>query len=130
MSAALVLLVLVARGEEGPATAAMASAVREAVLIDAQIDLREVASVPKDEDAIALARDTHATAVVELVWHDAKHRRVTLHFHSENAPQWTDRQLSFAATDSDADRGRTMGFALVSMLPETLTRPPPPLPPE
>jgi hypothetical protein len=126
-AAALVLLVLVAKGEEGPATVAMAGAVREAVLVDAQIDLREVASVPKDDEAIALARDVHATAVVELVWHE-KHRRVTLHFHADPSQKWTDRHLTFEATDSDADRGRTIGFAVVSMLPETLTRPPP-LPP-
>jgi hypothetical protein len=128
-SAAFVLLVLVAKGEGGAETAAMAGAVKEAVLVDAQVELREVASMPKDDDAVALARDAHATAVVALVWRDAGHRSATLHFHAEAAPRWTDRHLAFEATDSDADRGRTMGFAVVSMLPEALTRPPPPLPP-
>jgi hypothetical protein len=130
VSAALVLLVLVVKGEEGSATAAMSKAVRDAVLIDAQVELREVARFPKDEEVVALAKDAHANAVVEIVWKDATHRNVTLHFHANGASTWNDRHLAFEATDFDADRGRTIGFAVVSMLPETLTRPPPPLPQE
>lgn len=127
MAAPLVLLVFVLKGDEGPATAAMSRAVRDSVLVDAQIDVREVARFPKDDEALAAARDAHATAVVEVVWKDATHKSVTLHFHAET---WSDRQLAFEATDVDADRGRSIGYAVVSMLPETLTRPPPLPPPE
>ncbi|HEY8076476.1 MAG TPA: hypothetical protein VIF62_20265 [Labilithrix sp.] len=128
---AIVLLVLVTRGEDRVETAAMSAAVRDAVLFDAQVDVREVDArheLPRDDDAIALAQASHANAVVELVWKDAAHKNLTLHFHAEGSPRFTDRQIAFEPSDGDAERGRTIGFALVSMLPESLTRPPPPLP--
>jgi hypothetical protein len=136
--AALTLLVLIASGDggrdaTGPVATSMARAVKEAVGGDAQVVIREVPKVPSDDDAIALARELHAGAVIELLWKDPEHRRATLHFHAEpGASRWTDREVGFDATDADAERGRMIGFAIASMLPEhavAAAAPPPPTPP-
>ena len=121
---ALTLLVLISSGDggrdaSGPVATSMARAVREAVGGDAQVIIRETAKAPSDDDAIALGRELHANAVIELLWKDLEHRRATLHFHAEPGPaRWTDREVGFDATDADAERGRMIGFALASMLPE------------
>ena len=134
-AAALTLLVLIASGDggrdvTGPVATSMARAVREAVGGDAQVVVREVPRVPSDDDATALARELHASAVAELLWKDPEHRRATLHFHAEpSTSRWTDREIGFDATDADAERGRMIGFALASMLPELAAgaaAPPPP----
>ncbi|MEA2753139.1 MAG: hypothetical protein QOI41_7282 [Myxococcales bacterium] len=123
-TAALTLLVLIASGDggrdaSGPVATSMARAVREALGGEAQVIVREAVKVPSDDDAIALGRELHADAVIELLWKDPEHRRATLHFHAEpGASRWTDREVGFDATDADAERGRMIGFALASMLPE------------
>jgi hypothetical protein len=107
----------------------MARAVREALGADAQVIIREAPRVPSDDDAIALARELQASAVIELLWKDPEHRRATLHFHAEPAAsRWTDREVGFDATDADAERGRMIGFALASMLPERASAMPAPAP--
>jgi hypothetical protein len=129
-TAALTLLVLIASGDaNGPVVTSLSRAVREALGPEAEITIREVARVPGDDEAIALGRELHANAVIELIWKDAEHRRATLHFHAEPASsRWTDREVGFDAKDADGERGRMIGFALASMLPErreSLLPPPP-----
>ncbi|MDB5212601.1 MAG: hypothetical protein JWO86_528 [Myxococcaceae bacterium] len=143
-TAALTLLVLIASGDggrdaSGPVATSMARAVREALGADAQVIIRETARVPSDDEAIALGRELRASAVIELLWKDPEHRRATLHFHADpGASRWTDREVGFDATDADAERGRMIGFALASMLPERAASQatvapapaaPPPMPP-
>jgi hypothetical protein len=134
-AAAITLLVLIASGDggrdaSGPVASSMARAVREALGADAQVIIREAPRVPSDDDAIALARELQAGAVIELLWKDPEHRRATLHFHAEpGASRWTDREVGFDATDADAERGRMIGFALASMLPERASAMPAPAPP-
>src|ERR1700736_5156165 len=105
-TAALTLLVLIASGDggrdaSGPVATSMARAVREALGADAQVIIREAARVPSDDDAIALGRELHANAVIELLWKDPEHRRATLHFHADpGAARWTDREVGSDATDA------------------------------
>ncbi len=121
---ALTLLVLIASGDgtreaSGPVATSMARAVRETLGADAQVIVRDAARLPSNDDALALARDLHAGAVAELAWRDPEHRRATLHVHADpSASRWTDREVGFDASDADAERGRMIGFALASMLPE------------
>ncbi len=129
-TAALTLLVLIASGDaNGPVVTSLARAMREALGPEAEVTIREVPHVPSDDDAIALGHELHANAVIELIWKDTEHRRATLHFHAEPASsRWTDREVGFDAKDADAERGRMIGFALASMLPERQeSLPPPPL---
>jgi hypothetical protein len=129
-------VILVASGTSSdPTTTAMARAAREALGGDAAILVREVPQPPADEDALALGHTLGANAVVELLWKDAEHRRATLHVRVDPGTRWADRDIGFDPLDADAERGRTIGFALASMMPEEArapqpVAPPPPQPPD
>jgi hypothetical protein len=136
---ALSLVILVASGSANePATTAMVGAVREALGGDAEVLVREVPVEPAeqqgglhvtDEEAVALGTSLHADAIVELQWRDADHRRALLHVRVRSEPRWADREVGFDALDAQPERGRMIGFAVASMMPDELRPPPIPPPP-
>jgi hypothetical protein len=80
--------------------------------------VRETETTPSDTDALALGDALHADALVEVTWPDADRRRAMLHVHaSKGAAAWSDREIDFAANDATPERGRTLGFAVASMIP-------------
>jgi hypothetical protein len=118
MSGALTLIVFVAGTEpDSDVATSLARAAREALGADARIDLR--AGSPTDEDAVDEERRGQAAAVVELSFLDPKHRAGRLRVHVAQSGRWLERSIGFAVTDAEAERGRTLGFAAASMLPET-----------
>ena len=129
MAAALTLIVLVAAGEANDrATLAMERAARGALAPDTRLEIREARGAPSDAEALADERRAHADVVAEILWSDPTHRRATLRLHFAGSSRWIDRSIGFAASDADAERGRTVGFALLSMLPETPPATPIPTP--
>jgi hypothetical protein len=120
MSNTLTLVVLVASGGSAdPATGAMARATHDALGAQASVVVREAAAnVPSDEEAIAAEKAAGADAVVVVRWRDAQHGHAALRVHVARTGRWVDRALGFEASDADAERGRTIGFAVASMLPE------------
>src|SRR5439155_20803878 len=50
-------------------------------------------------------------------WDSAEHRQAYVRFHVEPRHGWNDRVIGFATGDDLAERGRTIGFAVASMLP-------------
>jgi hypothetical protein len=80
--------------------------------------VRETPSAPSDGDALDLGGALHADALVEVSWPDADRRRALLHVHpSKDAAAWSDREIDFAPNDATTERGRTLGFAVASMIP-------------
>jgi hypothetical protein len=81
-----------------------------------------------------LAREASAggvTLVCVVTWSDAQ-RRATLRFLRPNESRWSDREIRFDAADAAEERGRTVGFALASMVPDEVLvadRATPPAPP-
>ena len=74
---------------------------------------------------------TNADVVVRVRWSDDTHRRAILVVRTRDGRE-TERTFSFDAADPEAERGRTLGFALVAMVPEEMrvaSRPTPPDPP-
>jgi hypothetical protein len=129
---AIVLIVFVSASDaRDPSTTAMASAARVALGAGATVTVREVQRTPTDDEAIDAGRAQHADAVAEIVWDDAQHLHARVHFHVEGSARWIDRELGFVAADAPAERGRTVGFTIASMLPEhaaTEEPTPPPAP--
>jgi len=116
---AVTLIVLVAAGAAGdPTTVAMKGATRDA-LGGALVEVREARGAAPDDDA-ALATETsaHADAVVELGWTDPRHRQATLRVHIASAGRWIERVIAFRPSDAPTEKGRTLGFAVASMLPD------------
>lgn len=119
MSGVVVLVVLVAAGDaRDGAIDAMARVARDALGAGATVAIREFPRLPSDDEALATAEVLHATAVAEVSWADAQHLHARLHAYVEGAPRWVDRQIGFDPVDAPSERGRTLGFAVVSMLPE------------
>ena len=123
MSTALTLVVLIASGAGGggasdPSAGAMVRAARHALGAPTRVIVRDLPPSLDDAGAVAIGHALGADVVVELAWGDAARRRATVRVHADAAPRWIDRDIGFDAGDADRERGRTLGFAVASMLPE------------
>lgn len=115
---AIVVLIIVARGETVDATTPSAvKAARDLLGPNLEAEVRALDMLPSDDDAVEMAADVHASAIFELSWDHAEHRRARLHFRLRPETPWNDRVLEFNADDDPAERGRTLGFAIASMVP-------------
>ncbi len=115
-----VLVILVATGAANPTSTAMTRATREALGIDARIELRELGHAPTDADALAAEREVHPDAVVELNWGASNPDDASIRVHVVRSDRWIERSVGFATSDAPAERGRTLGFAVASMMPEVV----------
>jgi hypothetical protein len=126
MTDPLTLIVLVAAGEgANPTTTAMVRATCDA-LSGAPVEMRETLAEPTDAEALAAEQQSHADAVIELIWNDVDRRHVTLRVHLATSRRWVERSIGFMPSDPAAERGRTLGFAAASILPEAAHNPPRP----
>jgi hypothetical protein len=120
MSMSLTLVVLLVASDDSTA-GALSRAAQQALGNEATIIVRAADHATADDEVITLSRALHADACAVATWSDAGHREATLHVYiesSESGAQWRDRRLRFEASDAPAEKGRTLGFALASMLPE------------
>src|ERR1700722_1525830 len=131
MSGALTLIILVASGESDDATSrAILRATRAALGAQARVEVHETRDPASDSQAMAAEQRSDADAVVELTWTETGHRQATLRVHLARDPaatttgagggRWLDRSVGFQPSDKDAERGRTLGFAVASMIPEAM----------
>jgi hypothetical protein len=119
MADALALVVLVATGSAASTTPALVQAAQEALGPDTRVEVRETPAPPTDADALATEGAEHADAVVELVWGQPGSREATVRIHIARTGHWIDRTIAFELSDAEPERGRTLGFAVASMLPES-----------
>jgi homeobox protein ESX1 len=128
--AAIVLVIVSAAEAHDAATDSMLRAAAAALGDSMTVVTREVSAPLDDAAAVDMEREAHATAVAEVRWDDARHLSVHVRVHVDGEARWSDRELGFEAKDAERERGRTVGFALASMLPERAPEPPaPPAPP-
>jgi len=122
MSAAAVLAIIVAAGEaQNPASTALLEAARQSLGPTTSIRLVE-ATDSTNARVIHLERDLGAKAVVVLTWKETAHLHAVLRLHVSLADRWTTRIIAFASEDTLTERGRTLGFAVASMAPESTDR--------
>lgn len=112
----LTVLVVLASGEPEGAVPALEQALRSALPEGAKVVVRPRGDT-SDGAWLSAGRDEKAALVGVVTWSE-KQRRVTVHFVRPEEGRWTDREIRFDATDASAERGRTVGFALASMVPE------------
>jgi hypothetical protein len=114
--AAVAVVIVVASGDPAE-TAALDRALRSALPEHTEI------SVQPNEPA-----ETASTFVAHVEWTDHDRRAIV---RTTDGTRTTEREIRFAETDAPAERGRTVGFALASMVPDELEpRPPLPEPPK
>ena len=118
MSAAAILVIVVAAAEAGDAsTAVMLGAAAESLGPGVAVRLLAVED-PARVDPVEVERDLQAGAVVTLVWRDAARLRARLRLHVAADRRSTTRDLEFAREDTRAERARTLGLTAASMWPE------------
>jgi hypothetical protein len=118
MTPAAILAILVATGEAHAApTTAMAAAAAEVIGTPGGVRVVEAPALA-DTEALRVERELGTRAVVALAWADPEHLRARLRLHAARTDRWIDRELDFASGDTPAERGRALGFAMASMLPE------------
>ncbi len=121
MSHALVLVLLVQSTDAtDPSTSAAIDAAHRTLGADAVVRLSGYVDVPSDE--VMQKQSEGADAVVAVSWSDG-HRHVRLRMLRVADGSWVDRDIGFDARDASRERGRTIGFALASMLPESASDP-------
>jgi hypothetical protein len=129
MADPLTILLFVATGEGADATTrAMARATREALGPGASVEVRETPTGLTEDAALIAEQLGHVDAVVDLTWTDPNHRNATLRVHVARTGRWVGRSIGFMPSDASTERGRTIGFAVVSMLPEPVDPPQLPAP--
>src|SRR5204862_3695777 len=78
----------------------------------------EVENLLSDRVALRAEDRMRAAAVVQFSWVDESRSRARLRLHVAETDIWTERTLAFSPADTEPERGRTLGFAVTSMLPE------------
>jgi len=118
MSPAVVLAIVVAtHNVDDQATEAMRATAAEALGSADAVVVREV-EVPSDSEALRIERLLHAQTAAQVVWLDGAHTRARLRVHAVETGRWLERTIAFSSVDTAVERGRALGFALTSMLPE------------
>jgi hypothetical protein len=118
MSPAVVLAIVVAtQNVDDKATEAMRATAVEALGSEDAVVVRAV-EVPSDSEALRVERLLHAKTAAQVVWLDAAHTRARLRVHAVESGRWLERTIAFSSVDTPNERGRALGFALTSMLPE------------
>jgi hypothetical protein len=92
-------------------TAAEALGNEDAVVV------REV-EVPSDGEALRIERAVPSQTVAQVAWLDPAHTRARVRVHAAETGRWTERTIVFSSVDTSVERGRALGFAVTSMLPE------------
>jgi hypothetical protein len=128
---ALLVVILVAAGEANhPATLGAAGAARELLGAELDVQVREMDVLPNDERALSIGAALHAAGVVELGWDSPEHRQARIRFHLEPRRGFGERVILFQDRDDVAERGRTVGYAIASMITAPAAEPNrPPAPP-
>jgi hypothetical protein len=113
----VVLAILVAVGESrSPVVTTVDQAASDVVGAGA-VKIVEVAML-SDAEALRVESALATRATVQLEWRDPAKQNAHLRLHAARTDRWIDRDIAFAAEDTPVERGRTLGFAIASMLPE------------
>ncbi|MEA2696415.1 MAG: hypothetical protein QOI66_686 [Myxococcales bacterium] len=118
MSAAAVLVIVIAAGEaQTPMTQALLAAATESLAGNPSVALFPAAAL-SDAEALRVEETAGARAVAQVIWRDRSRTHATIRLHVARTDRWVDRSLTFSDADNLSERGRTLGFAVASMLPE------------
>jgi hypothetical protein len=118
MSPAVVLAIVVAtQNVDDQATESMRATAGEALGSEDAVVVREVDDT-SDGETLRIERAVRAQAAAQVVWLDAAHTRARARVHVAETNEWTERTIVFAVVDTAIERGRALGFAVTSMLPE------------
>jgi len=129
MSSAASLIVFVAAGHLGdPAMSSLRGAIEQTLGASSRITIEVSDEVPSDADAELLSDMLGVTALGEVVWLEPPADIATVRVFARTRAAWVDRKVRFQVADEDAERGRTIGYALSALVPEPPEEAPAPSP--
>ncbi len=118
MSPVVVLAIVIAtQNVDDQATDSMRATAVEALGSEDAVVVREVDETGDDE-TLRIERLVHAQTAAQILWLDDTHTRARVRVHVAEGNRWTERTIEFAVVDTPTERGRALGFAVTSMLPE------------
>ena len=118
MTPAVVLAIVVAtQNVDDQATESMRTTAAEALGSEDAVVVREVDDTT-DGETLRIERLVRAQAAAQVMWLDAAHTRARARVHVAETDDWIERTIVFAVVDTAIERGRALGFAVTSMLPE------------
>jgi hypothetical protein len=120
------VIVVAATSLSDESVAAMDQALRSVLGSDASVTVRRERPDDDERTLRSLVDDSKATLVGVVSADGAE--RATLHFTRQGEARWSDREIRFEAADApqEQERGRTIGFALASIVPQEPRLPAPP----
>ena len=118
MSASVLAIVIAVGEASNPATATLRATAQDSLGSGTSILLVETVQ-PTDAESLRVERELGAGVVVLLVWREAAHLHAVLRLHVANSNRWITREIGFSSQDTLEERGRTLGFAIGSIWPET-----------
>ena len=122
---AVSVLVVLASGDPGDGSSrAIEQALRAAIGHDATVVVKPAPKASEEEIA-ALGEREHAGLVCVVTWGE-RERRVVVKLVKVPGDHFAARELRFEPADAANERGRTVGFALASMMPDEVFADPPP----
>jgi hypothetical protein len=114
MSEPLVLVILL--GTNAPHTAeGMLGAARRALGPEAVV-LADTSSSESDAEALAIGERVHARAIARVAWADSTFLVARLRVHVSPSNEWESDEIAFVPQDASNEKGRTIGYALASMV--------------
>jgi hypothetical protein len=116
MFAVVVVVVVATAAAQRPETRAVVGGLEQSLEPGSTLVVRE-SSRPLDEPLDELAASDAADGVAVVDWSDTELLRARLRTYATSTHAITERDIDFRSTDASAERGRTVGFALASMLP-------------
>ncbi len=114
LSEPLVLVVLLGTAAD-PTAESMIATTRRVLGPDA-IVLADTSDVRSDQEALAIGERVKARAIARIRWSDGASGVAHLHVHVGPTDGWTDEEISFSPQDASGEKGRTVGYALSSMV--------------
>jgi hypothetical protein len=118
MTPAVVLAIVVAtQNVDDQATESMRTTAAEALGSEDAVVVREDDDTT-DGETLRIENLVHAQAAAQVTWLDPAHTRARARVHVAESNDWIERTIVFAVVDTAIERGRALGFAVTSMLPE------------
>ena len=113
----LLVLFIVGPAESGAATTQAAErALRQSVSSNVLVESVDPPS-REDPPLERLCESEHASVIILVTWAH-EHQDARLHVFRHDESRWIDRDIHFRSVDAPRERGRTIGFALASMMPD------------
>jgi hypothetical protein len=114
MSEPLILVVLFATTPD-PTAETLISAAKTALGSETVV-LADPSAPQSEESALSIGERAKSWAVARVSWADSTYLRATLHVRVASSSEWRDEELRFGTRDLVPERGRTLGYALASMV--------------